>query len=177
MMLFLRSLFFTVLLPGTVTIWIPRMILAGEKARPEPGSWRWAGVPLMAAGAAVLLTCIVDFARKGRGTLAPVDPPTKLVAVGLYRYVRNPMYVGVVSTLIGEAVFFGSKSIGIYAAVAWLVFHIWVVIYEEPHLESAFGQEYEQYRALVPRWLPRVDGLRRVQARGTCPRDMDGGPP
>ena len=78
----------------------------------------------MAAGAAVLLACIVDFARKGRGTLAPVDPPRKLVAVGLYRYVRNPMYVGVVTTLIGEAVFFESRSIGVYAAVAWLVFHI-----------------------------------------------------
>jgi protein-S-isoprenylcysteine O-methyltransferase Ste14 len=156
MMLALRAIFFTVLLPGTVVVWIPRMILAGETARSGPGPWRWTGIPLIAAGAAVLLACIVDFARKGRGTLAPVDPPRKLVAVGLYRYVRNPMYVGVVATLIGEALFFGSRSIGIYAAAAWLVFHLWVVIYEEPHLETAFGEEYEQYRALVPRWLPRV---------------------
>jgi protein-S-isoprenylcysteine O-methyltransferase Ste14 len=154
-MLTLRAIFFTFLLPGTVVVWIPRMILAGERARPEPGFGRWAGIPLMAAGAAVLLGCIVDFARKGRGTLAPVDPPRKLVAVGLYRYVRNPMYLGVVTTLIGEAVFFGSRSIGIYAAVAWLVFHLWVVIYEEPHLESVFGEEYAEYRAVVPRWLPR----------------------
>ena len=173
MTLALRAIFFTLLLPGTVVVWIPRMILAGERARSGPGPWRWTGIPLIAAGAAVLLACIVDFARKGRGTLAPVDPPRKLVAVGLYRYVRNPMYVGVVATLIGEAVFFGSRSIAVYAAAAWLVFHLWVVIYEEPHLETAFGEEYEQYRALVPRWLPRVHGLRRVQARGACPRDID----
>jgi len=154
-MLALRAIFFTFLLPGTVTVWIPRMILAGEKARPEPGSWRWAGTPLMAAGAAVLIACIVDFARKGRGTLAPIDPPRNLVVVGLYRYVRNPMYVGVVTTLIGEALFFESRSIGIYAAAAWLLFHLWVVIYEEPHLEGTFGAEYEQYRDAVPRWIPR----------------------
>jgi len=78
-----------------------------------------------------------------------------LVAAGLYRYVRNPMYVGVVTTLAGEAVFFESRSVGIYAAVAWLVFHLWVLVYEEPHLESVFGEEYAQYRAVVPRWLPR----------------------
>jgi protein-S-isoprenylcysteine O-methyltransferase Ste14 len=156
LMLALRSIFFTVLLPGTVVVWIPRMILAGDSARPELASWRWVGIPLMAAGTAVLVTCIVDFARKGRGTLAPVDPPRKLVAVGLYRFVRNPMYVGVVTTLIGEALFFQSRSLAIYAAAVWLVFHIWVVVYEEPHLEGVFGDEYEQYRAVVPRWLPRL---------------------
>jgi protein-S-isoprenylcysteine O-methyltransferase Ste14 len=155
-MLALRAIFFTVLLPGTVVVWIPRLILAGEKARSGPGPGRWIGLPLIAAGAAVLLACIEDVARKGRGTHAAVDPPRKLVAVGLYRYVRNPMYVGVVATLIGEALFFGSRSIGIYAAAAWLVFHLWVVIYEEPHLETAFGEEYEEYRRTVPRWIPRI---------------------
>ena len=156
MILALRAIFFTVLLPGTVVVWIPRALLAGETARAEPGPWRWAGIPLMAAGAAVILTCVVDFARRGRGTLAPVDPPRKLVTAGLYRYVRNPMYVGVVTTLAGEALFFESRSLGIYTAAAWLVFHVWVLVYEEPHLEGAFGEEYEQYRAAVPRWIPRL---------------------
>jgi protein-S-isoprenylcysteine O-methyltransferase Ste14 len=155
-MLALRSIFFTVLLPGTVVVWIPRMLLARDSARAGPGPWRWVGIPLMAAGAAVILTCIVDFARRGRGTLAPVDPPRKLVTAGLYRYVRNPMYVGVVTTLAGEALFFGSRSLAIYAAAAWLVFHVWVLVYEEPHLESAFGEEYAHYRAAVPRWIPRT---------------------
>jgi protein-S-isoprenylcysteine O-methyltransferase Ste14 len=155
-MLALRAIFFTLLLPGTTVVWIPRMLLAGDAGRADLGSWRLAGIPLMAAGAAVLFACIEDFARKGRGTLAPVDPPRKLVAVGLYRYVRNPMYVGVVVTLIGEALFFESRSIGIYAAAAWLVFHLFVVLYEEPHLEGAFGAEYEKYRNTVPRWIPRL---------------------
>ncbi len=155
-MLALRSIFFTVLLPGTVVVWIPRMLLARDSARAGPGPLRWVGIPLMAAGAAVILTCIVDFARRGRGTLAPVDPPRKLVTAGLYRYVRNPMYVGVVTTLAAEALFFGSRSLAIYAAAAWLVFHVWVLVYEEPHLESAFGEEYAHYRAAVPRWIPRT---------------------
>jgi protein-S-isoprenylcysteine O-methyltransferase Ste14 len=155
-MLALRSIFFTVLLPGTVVVWIPRMLLARDSGRAGPGPWRWVGIPLIAAGAAVILTCIVDFARRGRGTLAPVDPPRKLVTAGLYRYVRNPMYVGVVTTLTGEALFFGSRSLAIYAAAAWLVFHVWVLVYEEPHLESAFGEEYAHYRAAVPRWIPRT---------------------
>jgi protein-S-isoprenylcysteine O-methyltransferase Ste14 len=155
-MLALRSIFFTVLLPGTVVVWIPRMLLARDSARAGPGPWRWVGIPLMAAGAAMILTCIVDFARRGRGTLAPVDPPRKLVTAGLYRYVRNPMYVGVVTTLAAEALFFGSRSLIIYAAAAWLVFHVWVLVYEEPHLESAFGEEYAHYRAAVPRWIPRT---------------------
>ena len=105
-MLALRAIFFTLLMPGTAVVWIPRMLLARETSRLELGFFRWAGLPLIVAGAAVLLACIVDFARKGRGTLAPIDPPRNLVAAGLYRYVRNPMYVGVVTTLIGEAVFF-----------------------------------------------------------------------
>ena len=156
MTLFLRALFFTVLMPGTAVVWIPRMLAARDAGSADLGPWRWAGVPLMVAGAAVLLACIVDFARKGRGTLAPIDPPRKLVAVGLYRYVRNPMYVGVVTTLLGEALFFESRSIAIFAAAAWLVFHIFVVLYEEPHLAGAFGDEYERYRLAVPRWIPRV---------------------
>ena len=171
MMLFLRALFFTVLMPGTAVVWIPRMLAARDAGSAHLGPWRWAGVPLMAAGAAVLLACIVDFARKGRGTLAPIDPPRKLVAVGLYRYVRNPMYVGVVTTLLGEALFFESRRRDLrLRGVARFPL---VVLYEEPHLAGAFGDEYERYRHAVPRWIPRLFVLRRVQARGTCPRDMD----
>jgi len=155
-MLLLRAAFFTVLLPGTVVVWIPRMLLAREASRLDLGLGKWVGVPLIVAGAAVLLACIVEFARKGRGTLAPVDPPRKLVAAGLYRYVRNPMYVGVVTTLFGEALFFESRALAIYAGAIWLIFHVWVLVYEEPHLEETFGAEYRKYRGAVPRWIPRL---------------------
>jgi protein-S-isoprenylcysteine O-methyltransferase Ste14 len=118
--------------------------------------FRWFGLPLAAVGAGVLLVCIVDFARKGRGTLAPVDPPRNLVASGLYRHVRNPMYFGAVALLVGQAMLFESKSVLLYAGLSWLASHLFVLAYEEPHLKRTFGAEYEEYRAGVPRWLPRL---------------------
>ncbi len=156
MLLVLRVVFFTVLLPGTTLVWIPRMLAARETSRFELGGFRFAGAPLVALGAAVLLTCILDFARKGRGTLAPVDPPRKLVATGLYRYVRNPMYVGGVTLLAGQAILFESRSVLFYAVFFWLATHLFVLFYEEPHLARVFGDEYESYRAAVPRWIPRI---------------------
>jgi protein-S-isoprenylcysteine O-methyltransferase Ste14 len=155
-MLALRAILFTVLLPGTTLVWIPRMLAARDASRLDLGIFRWAGLPLVAFGAGVLLVCIVDFARKGRGTLAPIDPPRNLVVGGLYRYVRNPMYVGAFALLAGQAMLFESKSVLLYAGLFWLSTHLFVLVYEEPHLERAFGAEYEEYRAAVPRWLPRL---------------------
>jgi protein-S-isoprenylcysteine O-methyltransferase Ste14 len=157
-MLVLRAVLFTLLLPGTVLILIPWLLLRGQ---PSPNVWiadpsGVVGFVLMAAGAAVLLYCIRDFAVSGRGTLAPVDPPRKLVRVGLYRHVRNPMYVGAVLVLVGEALFFESEILGFYFAIMALSYHLFVVLYEEPHLQAAFGADYERYRAAVPRWIPRL---------------------
>jgi protein-S-isoprenylcysteine O-methyltransferase Ste14 len=155
-MLWLRALFFTVLMPGTALVLFPSWILRGQ---PRPGvavaEPRLLGLLLIAAGLVPLLASIRDFAVSGRGTLAPIDPPRKLVRVGLYRHVRNPMYVGVVTALLGEALFFQSRALAIYAVVVWLVFHLFVVLYEEPHLAGAFGDEYVMYRNAVPRWIPR----------------------
>jgi protein-S-isoprenylcysteine O-methyltransferase Ste14 len=156
LMLALRAVLFTVLLPGTTLVWIPRMLAARNASRLELGVFPWVGLPLVAVGAGVLLVCIVDFARKGRGTLAPVDPPRKLVASGPYRHVRNPMYVGAVGLLVGQAMLFESKSVLLYAGFFWLVTHLFVLVYEEPHLKHVFGAGYEEYRAAVPRWLPRL---------------------
>ena len=171
-MLPLRALFFTFLLPGTALVLVPRMLLERESPLQmnvlEPP--RLLGLVLMGLGGAVLLRCVLDFLLVGRGTLAPVDPPRKLVRAGLDRRVRNPMYVGVVTALFGEALFFQSKAIAIYAVVAWTIFHLFIVLYEEPRLRDAFGQEYEEYRAAVPRWIPRLHA-RRVQVK-TCPRDI-----
>jgi protein-S-isoprenylcysteine O-methyltransferase Ste14 len=96
------------------------------------------------------------FARVGRGTLAPWDPTRKLVAVGPYRYVRNPMISGVALMLLGQALFWPSVAIAIWAGLFILINHLYFIFSEEPGLESRFGENYRQYKANVPRWLPRI---------------------
>jgi protein-S-isoprenylcysteine O-methyltransferase Ste14 len=153
-LLALRALLSVAVLPGTVTVALPYLLGAGRPL--GLGALRVAGVPLLAAGVAVLTWCVWDFAVTGRGTLAPVDPPRVLVTRGLYRRVRNPMYVGVVWILLGEALALDSGGLLAYAAVVWLGFHLFVLLYEEPHLREQFGASYEAYVRRVPRWLPRV---------------------
>ena len=156
-MLLLRSIFFTFLLPGTVTILIPYWIIssrdAGVLSSHQP--FRYLGIPLIVIGAVGLLWCIWEFFSEGRGTLAPIDPPKHLVVQGLYRYVRNPMYVAVVATLIGEAIFFMSAPVLIEAGVFIILAHLFVAGYEEPALRKQFGESYEKYSQTVGRWIPR----------------------
>lgn len=92
----------------------------------------------------------------GHGTPAPIDPPTQLVARGLYRFVRNPMYVGVVTILIGETILVAERAMAAYAVLIWTMFHLMVVFYEEPKLARLFGKQYAAYRDAVPRWIPRL---------------------
>jgi protein-S-isoprenylcysteine O-methyltransferase Ste14 len=153
-MLLLRSIVFTFLLPGTVTVLIPYWILSSSVLSSHP--LRYFGVPLIVIGAAGLLWCIWEFFSEGRGTLAPVAPPKHLVVRGLYRYVRNPMYVSVVTILIGEAIFFMSTSVLIEAAVFISLAYLFVVFYEEPALRKQFGASYERYVQKVARWIPRL---------------------
>src|SRR3979490_1778991 len=93
---------------------------------------------------------------QGRGTPAPIAPTRNLVVTGLYRYVRNPIYVAVVAIILGQAVLMGDWRLIVYGALLWLAFHVFVVAYEEPTLERTFGREYEAFRAAVPRWIPRM---------------------
>lgn len=155
-MLFLRNLFFTVLLPGTFTVAGPYFVAL--RHRSEPGlphpPWSWLGLLPLCLGAAILFRCIWDFAVTGRGTLAPVDPPKELVVCGLYRYVRNPMYVGVLWILLGESAWFVSARLLIYAAIFFASVHLFVILYEEPALRRKFGDSYERYTRTVHRWLP-----------------------
>lgn len=150
----LRSLLFLVLIPGTVAGYIPLRILEGDGGVPRPGLS--VGTVLAGAltlfGAAVLLRCVWDFFSAGRGTLAPFDPPRRLVVRGLYRFTRNPMYNGVLAVLAGEAWLFRSTSLLQYAVVMFVIFHVVVLVYEEPALGSQFGQSYAAYRQAVPRW-------------------------
>lgn len=152
-MAMLKTLIFTILVPGTVTILIPRWLLSADASQPT-GTLRFIGLIPIATGAAIYLWCAWDFASKGRGTPAPIDPPKELVARGLYRFVRNPMYIGVLSILIGEAVLSASSALLGYAALVFLLFYLFVVLYEEPALKKKFGEAYTNYCAAVPRWTP-----------------------
>ena len=150
----LRSLVFTFVLPGTVAVYAPWWILRGATLA-GAGPLRWLGLVPLALGVAIYVWCVYDFAIAGRGTPAPIDPPKDLVQRGLYRYTRNPMYVGVLSVLAGEAWLFASPALALYAATVATGFHLFVRHYEEPTLRRLFGDAYERYCDAVPRWLLR----------------------
>ncbi|HKA57653.1 MAG TPA: isoprenylcysteine carboxylmethyltransferase family protein, partial [Gemmatimonadales bacterium] len=103
----------------------------------------------------LLAACIWEFASRGRGTLSPVDPPKELVVQGLYRYVRNPMYLSVSTMLLGEALLARSIALLGYWAIFFAAANLFVIVYEEPILRRQFGDSYERYTKHVGRWLPR----------------------
>ena len=117
---------------------------------------RLVGVVLILAGVPGLVDSFARFALQGLGTPAPIAPTRNLVVTGLYRYVRNPIYVAVVAIILGQAVLLGDWRLIVYGALLWLAFHVFVVAYEEPTLEQTFGEEYEAFRTNVPRWIPRM---------------------
>jgi protein-S-isoprenylcysteine O-methyltransferase Ste14 len=157
-MLFLRSIFFAILQPGTVTILIPYWLISSRSvgASSRYQTLRYLGLPLIIIGATTLLWCIWDFFASGRGTISPIDPPKHLVVRGLYRYVRNPMYVSVVTILLGESIFFRSLPVLIEAGVFFVLANLFILLYEEPTLRRQFGESYEQYKQSVGRWTPRL---------------------
>ena len=157
-MLALRSIFFTLLMPGMVAVVIPWFIAYRNHAI-QFSHWtllRCGGLVLFVVGAGILLWCIWDFAVFGRGTLAPIDPPTQLVVRGPYRYVRNPMYVGGALLVLGESALFETLVLLVYSAVFIAVAHCFVVLYEEPTLRRQFGESYKTYCRRVHRWWPRA---------------------
>lgn len=157
--LLVKTLFFTILAPGTVTVLVPYLLVL-PRAEFDVGAFRFAGIAPIVLGAAALFYSAWNFVFVGRGTPAPLDPPKELVAAGLFRFVRNPMYVGICTLLVGEALLFQSWRILAYAFLVWLLFHLFVIIYEEPHLRRKFGTSYENYCRAVPRWIPRWDARR-----------------
>ncbi len=114
------------------------------------------GGVLIVFGAVGLLDSFGRFAIQGIGTPAPVFPTRHLVVTGPYRYVRNPMYLAVVSTIVGQGLLLGNARLLEYGGLVWLLFHLFVVIYEEPTLGASFGSEYAAFCAEVPRWIPRL---------------------
>lgn len=154
-MIWLRALFFVVAVQLTVIGVIP-WLLAGVGPRVPPGNWSLVGIIPLTIGALVLLWCNWAFVMKGRGTAAPYDPPVALVAQGLYRFVRNPMYVSAVLIVLGTGLLTGAAILFGYALLLAVSYHFFVRYYEEPHLQREFGTSYADYCAEVPRWWPRV---------------------
>src|SRR6266545_664355 len=162
MSLALRNLLFTVVVPGSGAVWIPWWILTYGGAMPQPVVWP--AVIFIAAGAALYFWCLWLFATVGRGTPGPWDAPRRFVAAGPYRWVRNPIYIGALLVLFGEAWLCLSVSLLLYAVGVALGCHLFVVLYEEPTLRRRFGAEYEQYRSKVGRWIPHPPESTRIAA-------------
>jgi protein-S-isoprenylcysteine O-methyltransferase Ste14 len=153
---------FLLLAPGTVAGLVPWWITRWRMQPPLLGfsGFRVMGILMIAVGIAVVLDSFARFALQGLGTPAPVLPTRHLVVSGLYRYVRNPMYVGVLGILFGQGLLLGEGRLLAYGGLLWLGVHLFVVGYEEPTLRSSFGTEYETFRRNVPRWIPRLSPWR-----------------
>jgi protein-S-isoprenylcysteine O-methyltransferase Ste14 len=151
------SLVFLAVVPGVVAGLIPWLLTGWEVREPLPywAPLRVAGLLLLATGVGALLEAFARFAVEGLGTPAPVAPTERLVVGGLYRYVRNPMYVAVEATIVGQALLLGQPILLLYAAAFAVAVAAFVHWYEEPTLRRQFGEEYERYRTAVPAWLPR----------------------
>jgi protein-S-isoprenylcysteine O-methyltransferase Ste14 len=138
--------------------WLLPGWLGFDVAAARDAPWRWVGAVPSVLGFSVAMRCVWDFGRTGRGTPAPIVPPSRLVVVGFYRYVRNPMYVGFFLGWAGLWVVFGHASRGalVILLVAMTFVAFFVIFYEEPTLRKMFGADYEEYCRNVPRWIPRV---------------------
>jgi protein-S-isoprenylcysteine O-methyltransferase Ste14 len=149
--MFLRALIAFLTLPAIVGGLIPWLLLPGDQWRT---TGTWLGLPVLLLGICILAWCVRDFYVIGKGTLAPWDPPKRLVVVGLYRWIRNPMYVGILAIVAGWGLAAGSPLLAVYAVVLAIAFHLRVILYEEPTLARLFGEDWMRYRATVHRWFP-----------------------
>ena len=164
----LRHLRAILALPFLATVVVP-YLLVRNSSRLGPLSLVVTGCLLLVVGVALVSVTIHHFATRGRGTLAPWDPPRRLVISGIYRYMRNPMITGVAFVLLGESLVFASAALTVWAAVFILANALYIPLVEEPALLRRFGTEYDSYRTHVPRWLPRRSAWRSDHAQGHTP--------
>ena len=157
----LGSAVFLVVAPGTLALYVPWTVTHWRVGPALLGFFffRIIGALMITAGLPVLLDSFARFAIQGMGTPAPVAPPQHLVVTGLYRWMRNPMYVAVSLLIFGQGLLFGSVRLLEYGLLVWLAFFTFVVLYEEPALSRKFGKEYEDFCLQVPRWIPRIKPL------------------
>jgi protein-S-isoprenylcysteine O-methyltransferase Ste14 len=162
-MLWLRAFFFTILIPGTIAGYVPVWLMRYRLPDMSIGIFYWAGLLLMILGIFIYLLTAASFLLRGKGTPAIWftqaisfligKEPTKMVSSGLYRYSRNPMYIGVIITVAGEGLFFQYSILLWYALSLFIIFTLVVIFIEEPHLEEKFGDEYRDYKKRTRRWL------------------------
>ena len=157
----IKTLIFTILVPGMLAVLIPYRLASSPAAQGALplGTFRYFGFVFIVAGAMIYFWCAWDFAFAGKGTPAPIDPPKELVVRGLYKRVRNPMYIGVLSLVLGQAVWFEAVTLFAYGGLVFLLFSAFVFFYEEPALTRKFGDSYKRYCQTVPRWFPRLRRL------------------
>ncbi len=162
-------------MPGLMGGAVPLALTGWRSSKP---AW-WlhvSGALLIATGVAVLLEAFARFVIEGRGTPAPVAPTERLVIGGLYRHVRNPMYLAVIAAIIGQALLLGRPGLLVYAAVFWLTVAAFVYGYEEPSLSERYGEQYAAYRRAVPNWCPRLHPYKDLEAPGTSLPSSHGEP-
>ena len=153
--MFLRALLAFLMVPVVVAGFVPFMLAAYD---PYKGNGSYAGLLPLGIGLFILLWCVRDFYVSGKGTLAPWDPPKNLVTTGLYRYVRNPMYVGVLLILGGWAIISASPLVSGFSLFMFTAFYFRVKIHEEPWAERTFADQWLDYKNNVPRWIPQLKG-------------------
>lgn len=156
MFILMRTLTYATLFVAFLFFYLPaRVLVWAGVTRPTQFGWQQvAGIVVGSLGAALALWCVGAFARIGKGTPAPFDPPRRLVVRGPYRFVRNPMYIGAASVLAGTALFYGSAALLAFVCGFALVTHLFVIVYEEPTLRRSFGPDYSTYCEHVHRWWP-----------------------
>jgi protein-S-isoprenylcysteine O-methyltransferase Ste14 len=152
----LKSILFFILVPGMLIGYFPYRIASTDAELLNIGVLQYLAFPFWLVGAAGMLWCFWNFTVNGRGTPAPIDPPKELVAVGLYRFVRNPMYVSGITALLGWILWSPSLVIIALPILFFTAAHLFVTLYEEPTLKRKFGAAYEEYLKRVPRWIPRL---------------------
>jgi protein-S-isoprenylcysteine O-methyltransferase Ste14 len=152
----LKSLLFFILVPGILLGLLPYQVSLSDTPLFDPGALSYLALLLWPLGAAIIVWCFWNFTTRGRGTPAPIDPPKELVVNGLYRYTRNPIYLGGLLVLIGWAVWSPSLPLLLAPSIFFGAAHLFVLAYEEPTLRGKFGPAYTAYCARVPRWLPRL---------------------
>ena len=159
-----KTAIFTVLAPYTVGALLPQSIQrafgSADEALYRPLWSSLASPVFLLLGVVIYLWCAWEFAIKGLGTPAPIDAPQNLVINGLYRYVRNPMYLGVLCLIFSRALYFSSFWILLYLLLVATCFHLFVITYEEPHLQQVFGDQYKDYCQNAPRWIPQLRAYR-----------------
>jgi protein-S-isoprenylcysteine O-methyltransferase Ste14 len=151
--LIVKNALFTVMVPGTVGLYVPLLLTRG--LAPAASGARLLALPLFAVALSVYLWSVWNFGSRGKATPLPIDAPKRLAVEGPYLHTRNPMYLAVMSALLGWLLVYQSLGLLLYTIGVGSAFASFVIWYEEPHLRRQFGEQYDQYRARVPRWLPR----------------------